>query len=64
MVNEAFVRRHLAGARGSGTHLRRADDAQAPGIEIVGVVADARIEDLLAEPEPVVYLSNPSYNFV
>jgi len=63
VVNEAFVRRHLAGARGSGTHLRRADDAQAPGIEIVGVVADARIEDLLAEPEPVVYLSNPQQGY-
>lgn len=66
VVNEAFVRRHLAERAARGRHLWRADASPErgdAGIEIVGVVADARIQDLLAQPEPVVYLSNPQQGY-
>lgn len=54
VVNEAFVDRYLGGAPPVGRRIWRVQ-SEAP-IEIVGVVADARTDDLTVGAQPEVYL--------
>jgi putative ABC transport system permease protein len=63
MVNQAFVRRYLAGAGASpiGLHLARVDGGREPD-RIAGVVGDARERGLDREPGPVVYWCDPAPN--
>jgi ABC-type antimicrobial peptide transport system permease subunit len=60
VVNEAFVRRWYPRGDAMGRAVRQPAGKGVPerSYEVVGVVGDARIQDYLAEPEPVVYLSN------
>jgi predicted permease len=55
IVNESFARKHYPGGSPLGRHLtlRR---APAP-IEIIGVVKDAKYDDLRERPKPFVYLA-------
>jgi putative ABC transport system permease protein len=53
VVNEAFVERYLGGAAPLGRHIW-STRSQVP-IQIVGVVADARTNDLTAAAEPEVF---------
>ncbi|MCG8455759.1 MAG: ABC transporter permease, partial [Holophagales bacterium] len=60
MVNEAFVRRYLAGRSAIGRHIEL---DRGPEREIVGVLADVRRRGLASEPRPEIYLpvsQNPS----
>ncbi len=65
IVNEALVRRHFPGSDGLGRRvwLAGADGGAERAFEVVGVVNDARVQDFLAEPEPVVYLANPQQSY-
>ena len=55
VVNRAFVKRYLAGRNPLGPHFGFAPD-KTRGVEIVGVVADAKMRDLTDEAEPYVWL--------
>lgn len=59
VVNEAAVRRFFPSGDAVGQQIRQLSGA-GPGrrYEVVGVVNDARIRSILADPEPVVYLTN------
>jgi len=65
IVNEAVVRRFFAGEQPLGRRLwmTSAGDAPDRGFEVVGVVRDAKAQDFLADPEPVVYLSYPQQTY-
>lgn len=55
IVNEALARRLFRGQTAVGRRFNPAGLADKP-IEIVGIVADTRTEDLSAPPEPEIYL--------
>jgi putative ABC transport system permease protein len=56
MVNERFADTYSQGGRFLGTRLRWATgDAADPGVEIVGVVGNAREGTLRGEPAPTIY---------
>ena len=57
VVNESMARRYFAGARAVGRvmQLGRGPNAGKP-VEIVGVVHDAKYNDLRKEPEPMFYI--------
>jgi predicted permease len=60
IVNEALVRRFFPAGQPVGRRLWwPARDSTERTFEIVGVVRDARMRDVLAAPEPVVYFSFP-----
>ena len=65
VVNQALARRWLPGGSALGGTLRLPgrDGSQERIYEVVGVVSDARVQDFLADPEPVAYLSNPQQNY-
>ena len=58
IVNESVVARFFSQGGAVGRTLRIGGGDGTP-YEVVGVVEDVRVRDFLAEPEPVVYLSNP-----
>ena len=53
IVNEAFVARYLDGAAPVGRHVGRGSGT----FEIVGVVSDARTDDLTERAQPEIYVS-------
>ena len=55
IVNETMARRYFAGRAVVGAPLQFAGSTAKP-LEIVGIVADARTDDLSQPPEPEVYL--------
>jgi putative ABC transport system permease protein len=55
IVNETLARRYLPDRHTVGAHLQFAGSTDKP-LEIVGVVADTRTEDLSAPAEPEIYL--------
>jgi predicted permease len=63
VVNRAMAQRLF----GEGTILGRqvwlpgGEEQEDRGFEVVGVVEDAKIQDFLADPEPVVYFSYPQH---
>lgn len=65
VVNEAFVRRHPGEGEPVGQQVRWPGTADAPErtFEIVGVVADAKTREVLAPPEPVLYLPYRQHNY-
>jgi predicted permease len=77
IVNEAFASRFFAGQHPVGRRLwwpatvRSVDRTFAVGqargadreFEVVGVVRNAKAQDLLATPEPVVYFSYPQHSY-
>lgn len=56
IVNETMAQRYYGGRNAIGAPLRFAGANPGPPLEIVGVVADTRTEDLVRPPEPEVYL--------
>jgi predicted permease len=65
IINEAAARRLFAGRQPVGRHLWWPDPGNGPDrvFEIVGVARDAKAQDFLAAPEPVVYLSYPQHGY-
>jgi hypothetical protein len=55
VVNQTLARRYFPGGDAIGHHLRRAGDG--PLIEIVGVVADGKYNEIDEAPVPLVYFS-------
>jgi len=55
VVNQTFVREYLPNQNPIGRHLSFGAPFQAPGAEIVGVVADSRYYNLRDEPKPMVF---------
>jgi putative ABC transport system permease protein len=56
IVNRAFADRYFSGTSAIGKKLWQ-NGRQQPPIEIVGVVADSRTDDLTRAPQPELYLS-------
>jgi len=64
ILNEAAVRRFFPGGDGIGRQIRQpSPNSSARAYEVVGVVTDARIRSYLAQPEPVVYLTNRQQSY-
>lgn len=65
IVNRTLANRYFPGEQAVGRSIWRtgADPDQDRRFEIVGVVRDAKVEDLFAGPEPVVYLSYPQHYY-
>lgn len=65
IVNEELVRRHFSGHDPIGRRIRwpEFDDGEDRAFEIVGVVADAKHQDFIAEAPPTVYLSYPQHKY-
>jgi predicted permease len=65
IINEAVARRFFAGEQPVGRRLWWPDRGDGPdrAFEIVGVVRDAKAQDFLAAPEPVVYFSYPQHSY-
>jgi putative ABC transport system permease protein len=59
IVNEAFVRRHLASLAPLGQKLRRGETTD----EIVGVVGDFKYEGLQTDAEPEIYIPHAQNGF-
>jgi len=57
MVNEAFVRRYLAGTNAVGRRFQLGDGPDARSFEIVGVLRDARFHNARDPIEPIVFLA-------
>ncbi len=55
VVNQTFVERYLPHQNPLGQHISHGAPFNAPGAEIVGVVADSKYYDLREKPEPMVY---------
>jgi len=55
VVNQEFVRRYLGAGNPLGKRLGSPEDSQTASIEIVGVVGDAKFNDLRQEIPPTVY---------
>ena len=64
IVNRAFVRKYFAGTNPLGQQFGKPegdsefDEPQSPGWEIVGVVADAKYNNLRRGVEPTIYMPN------
>jgi len=64
IVNRAFVRKYFAGTNPLGQRFGKPegdsefDEPQSPGWEIVGVVADAKYNNLRRGVEPTIYMPN------
>ena len=56
IVNREFVRRYLEGGNPLGLHLRGSAAKDDPGEEIIGVVGDAKYDDLKKAIEPTTYV--------
>ena len=56
IVNRAFVRRYLEGRSPLGLHLGGSGTKDDPGEEIIGVVGDAKYDDLKKGIEPTTYV--------
>jgi len=56
VVNRAFARRYFGSASPLGARFDFAVPGRAPGIEIVGVVGDARFESVRENPQPMFFL--------
>jgi len=65
IVNETLARRYFGEARPIGRRLWLAGSGDTPdrALAIVGVARDAKAQDFLADPEPVVYLAYPQYSY-
>jgi putative ABC transport system permease protein len=64
IINQAAARRFFPGTNPIGRRVwRPAPDGEGPAYEIVGVVRDAKAQDFLAPPEPVVYFSYPQHAY-
>ncbi|MCG6957255.1 MAG: ADOP family duplicated permease [Gemmatimonadetes bacterium] len=64
ILNEAAVRRFFPGSDGVGRQIRQSSpDGPGRVYEVVGVVNDARIQNYLAAPEPVVYFTNRQQHY-
>jgi predicted permease len=62
IINEAFVRKFFGGANPIGKHFAGRPAAPAAGqIEIVGVVADAKVNSLRDEAPPMYYRPMPQF---
>lgn len=61
IVNEAFVRKYLAGRTPLGATVRAVQGADTLLLQVVGVVADARYADLRAPAPPMAYLPLAQY---
>jgi len=64
IVNATLARRYL----GDGDPIGRriwwpSGDGTERAFEIVGVVADAKVQDFLADPEPTVYFAYPQHSY-
>ena len=61
IINQAAARRFFPGTNPIGRRVWRPGrgDQDESAFEIVGVVRDAKVQDFLAPPEPVVYFSYP-----
>ena len=57
MVNQTFVDRYLPHQQPLGQRFSFGNPFQAPGFEIVGVVADSKYYDLRVEPEPMAFVA-------
>jgi predicted permease len=55
VVNRAFVRRYLEGRSPLGLHLGGSGTKEDAGEEVIGVVGDAKYDDLKAETQPTGY---------
>lgn len=64
VVNQTFVRRFFSGANPIGKHIRDTYPGNVQEMEVVGVVADAKYNDLREEARPRVYapLFNPLWD--
>ena len=56
IVNEAFVREHLAGTAPLGARVTTVDDGLRSTYEVVGVAKDAHTQDVRDDPEPRFYV--------
>jgi MacB-like periplasmic core domain len=56
IVNEAFVRQHLAGTAPLGARVTTVDDGLRSTYEVVGVARDAHTQDVRDDPEPRFYV--------
>jgi len=56
IVNRAFVRRYLENRSPLGLHMGGSGSKEDPGEEIIGVVGDAKYDDLKKEIEPTAYI--------
>ena len=64
VVNQTFVKRYLPQRNPLGQHIMLGTPFAAPGMEIVGVVGDAKYYDLRDQPQPMVFPSlwqSPDY---
>jgi len=65
IVNQTLAERYFAGADPVGRRLWWPGDGAAAerSFEIVGEVRDAKPQDFIAEPEPVVYFAQPQHHY-
>jgi len=56
VVNEAFAEHFFQGRRALGGRIRFDSAGEAPGLEIVGVVADAKYNEMREEAPPLTFL--------
>jgi predicted permease len=56
VVNETFVRRYLPGMNPVGHRFELDDDEPRPALQIVGVVRDAKYNDLRRDIQPTLYV--------
>lgn len=57
LVSESLARKYFPGRNAVGERIRMGEEADAPVVEIIGVVGDARYGAVDAETEPFLYLS-------
>jgi predicted permease len=57
VVNESFVARYLPNQNPLGRRISMGSPFKAPGVEIVGVVADSKYYDLRDEAKPMAFLA-------
>lgn len=57
VVNQTFVDTYLANQNPIGRHFSLGSPFKAPGLVIVGVVADSKYHDLREHPKPMAYFS-------
>lgn len=65
IVNETLARRFFSDVGAVGRTVSARGQGEEPGraYEIVGVVKDARVTNLLGEPEPVLFLAYPQHYY-